>query len=191
MPLSALVDGLLAGYGIAIPVGAVSILIANTAIRYGFGVGWAAGAGAATADLLYAVLAKSGGCGTKRLAQAPGCSHAGPWRVGARRSGGLGIVAGAQPSRPRRGPNGSACTPWGVYAIRRHHDGQSLDHRPPHSPDPGQGLGSRGRLAGCRLSIRARRRGRLLLRARFLGGGRWDDAQSTGAAYSLCRDDRG
>jgi threonine/homoserine/homoserine lactone efflux protein len=55
------IEGLIAGYGIAIPVGAVAILIVNTAIRCGFQIGFLAGAGAATADFLYAVLASVAG----------------------------------------------------------------------------------------------------------------------------------
>ncbi len=54
-------DGLLAGYGIAIPVGAVAILIVNSALLNGFATGFMAGAGAATADLLYAALAVAAG----------------------------------------------------------------------------------------------------------------------------------
>jgi threonine/homoserine/homoserine lactone efflux protein len=50
-------QGVLAGYGIAIPVGAIAILIIETGLRLGFWAGFAAGAGAATADLLYATLA--------------------------------------------------------------------------------------------------------------------------------------
>ncbi|MGD8604495.1 MAG: LysE family transporter [Anaerolineales bacterium] len=50
-------EGLLAGYGIAIPVGAIAVLIIDTAIRCGFCTGFMAGAGAATADLVYAGLA--------------------------------------------------------------------------------------------------------------------------------------
>lgn len=61
MGMSPFVEGILAGYGIAIPVGAVAILIVNTAIRCGFSIGFMAGAGAATADLLYAVLASVAG----------------------------------------------------------------------------------------------------------------------------------
>ncbi|MFN2159400.1 MAG: LysE family transporter [Anaerolineales bacterium] len=49
--------GILAGYGIAIPVGAIAILIVNVALRCGFQVGFLAGAGAAAVDLLYASLA--------------------------------------------------------------------------------------------------------------------------------------
>lgn len=59
--LHALVDGLLAGYGIAIPVGAIAVLIVETGIRSGFRSAAAAGAGAATADLLYASTAVVGG----------------------------------------------------------------------------------------------------------------------------------
>lgn len=55
------IEGLIAGYGIAIPVGAVAILIVNTAIRCGFRIGFLAGAGAATADFLYAILASVAG----------------------------------------------------------------------------------------------------------------------------------
>jgi len=50
-------EGVLAGYGIAIPVGAIAILIVDTALRRGFRFGFMAGAGAAAADFLYATLA--------------------------------------------------------------------------------------------------------------------------------------
>lgn len=46
-----------AGLAIAVPFGAVAILIVETGIRHGRSYGWAAGAGAATADLTYASLA--------------------------------------------------------------------------------------------------------------------------------------
>jgi threonine/homoserine/homoserine lactone efflux protein len=59
--MSAFVDGLLAGYGIAIPVGAVAILIINLSVRAGLLAGLTAGAGAATADLAYAALAMAAG----------------------------------------------------------------------------------------------------------------------------------
>lgn len=51
------IEGVLAGYGIAIPVGAVAVLIINTALRRGFWPGFFAGAGAASADLTFAALA--------------------------------------------------------------------------------------------------------------------------------------
>jgi threonine/homoserine/homoserine lactone efflux protein len=54
-------EGLLAGYGIAIPVGAIAVLIIQAGIRCGFRTGFMAGAGAASADFLYAVLAAAAG----------------------------------------------------------------------------------------------------------------------------------
>ncbi|HVR78969.1 MAG TPA: LysE family transporter [Acidimicrobiia bacterium] len=53
--------GVLAGYGIAIPVGAISILIVDVGLKHGFRPAFFAGAGAATADFLYAGLAVIGG----------------------------------------------------------------------------------------------------------------------------------
>lgn len=55
--MNVFLDGLLAGYAIAVPVGAIAILILETAMRRGFVEGFAAGAGAATVDLVYASLA--------------------------------------------------------------------------------------------------------------------------------------
>jgi len=55
--MSAFFEGVVAGYGIAIPVGAVAILIVETGLREGFATGFMAGAGAATADLIYATIA--------------------------------------------------------------------------------------------------------------------------------------
>lgn len=50
-------NGALAGYGIAIPVGAIALLILETGLRRGFWFAFAAGSGAATADLIYATIA--------------------------------------------------------------------------------------------------------------------------------------
>lgn len=58
---SAFVTGALAGAAIAIPVGAIGILIVELGIRRGFRAAAAAGLGAATADGLYATLAAVGG----------------------------------------------------------------------------------------------------------------------------------
>jgi arginine exporter protein ArgO len=52
--LNAALAGALAGYGVAIPVGAIAVLIIETAARRGARIGAAAGMGAATADGLYA-----------------------------------------------------------------------------------------------------------------------------------------
>ena len=61
--MSAFIAGVIAGYGIAIPVGAIAILIVETGLRRGFRAAFAAGAGAATADLVYASLAALAGQG--------------------------------------------------------------------------------------------------------------------------------
>ncbi|WP_433614572.1 LysE family transporter [Dactylosporangium sp. CA-139114] len=54
-------SGLLAGYGVAVPVGAIGALIVSLASRHSWRVGAAAALGAATADGLYAVVAVLGG----------------------------------------------------------------------------------------------------------------------------------
>lgn len=59
--MDAFITGVVAGYGIAIPVGAIAILIIDLGMRRGFRPAFAAGAGAATADLFYAGLAFIGG----------------------------------------------------------------------------------------------------------------------------------
>ncbi len=53
----AFVAGVVAGYGIAIPVGAIAVLIIDAGLRHGFRTAAAAGAGAASADVLYAAVA--------------------------------------------------------------------------------------------------------------------------------------
>ena len=55
--MGAFLEGLIAGYGIAIPLGAVAILIVNTSLDHGFRKGFVAGAGTATVDMLCAALA--------------------------------------------------------------------------------------------------------------------------------------
>lgn len=52
---------MLAGYGIAIPVGAIAVLILELGMRGGFRPAFAAGSGAAAADLTYAALAALAG----------------------------------------------------------------------------------------------------------------------------------
>ncbi|NBE55008.1 LysE family transporter [Streptomyces boluensis] len=53
--------GLWAGYGLAVPVGAVAVLMVNMTARTSFRTGFAAALGASTADALYAVAAVLGG----------------------------------------------------------------------------------------------------------------------------------
>ncbi|MEV4540851.1 LysE family transporter [Micromonospora echinaurantiaca] len=57
----AFLAGLVAGYGVAIPVGAIAVLILGLNARTSFRVGAAAALGAATADGLYAAVAALGG----------------------------------------------------------------------------------------------------------------------------------
>lgn len=88
--------GVAAGYGIAIPVGAVAILIVNTALDGGFRIGFMAGAGAATADLLYATLAVLAGAVLSRWLA--------PLALPLRLVGGLAL---------------SAIALWGLWRARR------------------------------------------------------------------------
>lgn len=55
--LEALAAGALAGYAIAVPMGPITILIVQTALRHGLRTALAAAGGAASADGLYATLA--------------------------------------------------------------------------------------------------------------------------------------
>jgi threonine/homoserine/homoserine lactone efflux protein len=54
---SALLAGIFAGYAIAVPVGVIAVLIIETGMAGGVRRGFAAGAGAATVDLIYCVAA--------------------------------------------------------------------------------------------------------------------------------------
>lgn len=73
----ALVAGLLAGYGVAVPVGAIAILIIGLTARTSLKVGAAAAMGVATADGLYALAAVLGGAALARLIE----PVAGPLRI--------------------------------------------------------------------------------------------------------------
>ncbi len=59
--------GAVAGFAIAIPVGAIAVLIIHTGLTRGVRAGLAAGAGAATADLVYATIAVLAGLGVSQL----------------------------------------------------------------------------------------------------------------------------
>ncbi len=70
---AALVAGLAAGYGVAIPVGAIAPLLMNISARSGLRVGAAAAVGVASADGLYAAAAVLGGAAlAERIAPAAG-----------------------------------------------------------------------------------------------------------------------
>jgi threonine/homoserine/homoserine lactone efflux protein len=108
------IEGLIAGYGIAIPVGAVAILIISTAMRCGFRTGFMAGAGAATADFLYALLASIAGVALTAALK--------PIAVPLRILGGLVLVgialAGMWQGRKRRDQPAQGtrdCSPLPVY----------------------------------------------------------------------------
>ena len=75
--LDAFLGGAIAGYGIAIPVGAIAILIVGVGMRSGFACAASAGAGAATADLIYAMIAVVAGTAAARLLE----PWAGPIKV--------------------------------------------------------------------------------------------------------------
>jgi arginine exporter protein ArgO len=70
--LDAFVSGVVAGYGIAIPVGAIALLIVQVGVKCGFRCAFVAGAGAATADLVYAVLAVVGGAALAQVIDSAG-----------------------------------------------------------------------------------------------------------------------
>lgn len=55
--LESFINGAIAGYAIAIPVGAIALLILETGLQLGFWHAFAGGTGAATADLIYATIA--------------------------------------------------------------------------------------------------------------------------------------
>ena len=59
--LEPLVAGLLAGWGVAIPLGAIGVLVVDLGMRGGFRPAAVAAAGVATADLLYAAVAAAAG----------------------------------------------------------------------------------------------------------------------------------
>lgn len=66
---AAFLAGLLAGYGIALPVGAMSVLIITLSARTSLRTGVLAGLGVATADAVYALVAVLGGITVARLVE--------------------------------------------------------------------------------------------------------------------------
>jgi arginine exporter protein ArgO len=56
-----LVSGLLAGWGVAVPLGAIGVMLVDLGMRAGFRPASAAAAAVATADLLYAAVAAAAG----------------------------------------------------------------------------------------------------------------------------------
>jgi threonine/homoserine/homoserine lactone efflux protein len=62
-----IVSGLLAGWGVAIPLGAIGVMIVDLGMRAGFRRAAAAAAGVATADFLYCVVAALAGAAVAGL----------------------------------------------------------------------------------------------------------------------------
>ena len=73
---AAAISGLLAGYGIAMPAGAIAVLLISISATTCLCIGVSAGLGAATVDGGYALIAVAGGAGLARDVQAA----AGPLR---------------------------------------------------------------------------------------------------------------
>jgi len=65
--MTALVSGLIAGYGVAIPIGAIAPLLMSLTARTSLKVGAAAALGVATADGIYALVAVLGGASLARF----------------------------------------------------------------------------------------------------------------------------
>jgi arginine exporter protein ArgO len=101
----AFLEGVVAGYGIAIPVGPIAVLIIGLGTRYGFVRAFFAGLGAALADLVYAAIAA--------LAGTAAAAALAPYERPLRLFGGMvlvivAVVAGAAALRPpssRPGPS--------------------------------------------------------------------------------------
>ncbi len=66
---AAVLAGLIAGYGVAIPIGAIAPLLMSLTARTSFKVGAAAALGVATADGIYALVAVLGGASLSRWIQ--------------------------------------------------------------------------------------------------------------------------
>jgi arginine exporter protein ArgO len=64
---AAFLDGVVAGYGVAVPVGGIAVLIVGLSARTSLRIGAAAGLGAATADGIYALIAVLGGAAVAGL----------------------------------------------------------------------------------------------------------------------------
>ena len=126
--MNAFTTGLLAGYGIAIPVGAIAILIVTKAARESFRSAAVAGLGAASADL---TVCRNRSWGRRRAHALPPWRehpHSSPERMRAGRSGRLRHPPGC--SLPRHSEHGSSWRAAGnVHAISRADADQPPDRR--------------------------------------------------------------
>ena len=102
-----LVAGLLAGWGVAIPLGAIGVMVVDAGMRGGLRPAAAAAAGVATADFLYAALAASAGAAVAGALE----PHADALRLAA--AAVLALVAALGLRSLRRGPGEAAAAPPG------------------------------------------------------------------------------
>src|SRR3954467_11999066 len=75
----ALVSGLVAGWGVAVPLGAIGVMLVDLGMRAGFRSAAPAAAAVATADLLYAAAAAAAG---RAAARPPPRAGGGPGLAG-------------------------------------------------------------------------------------------------------------
>ena len=116
----ALIAGLLAGYGVAVPVGAIAVLIVSLTARTSLRVGAAAGLGAATADGIYAVVAVLGGAALARFIE----PVATPMRwIAAIVLVALALTTAATAVRHHRDPTGAARPDGGLHTPGRAYAG--------------------------------------------------------------------
>ena len=111
LSVDAFLSGVVAGYGLAIPIGPISVLILELGLRRGFWIAFSAGAGAASADLIYASIATIAGTflvsillpftAIIRVVSALGLIALGAWL----------LYRGIKPSRSEQKPRvgGSSC----------------------------------------------------------------------------------
>lgn len=97
-----LVAGLLAGWGVAIPLGAIGVMVVDVGMRGGLRPAAAAAAGVATADFLYAALAATAGAAAAGILE----PHADTLRLVA--AGVLALVAAIGLRSLRRRPDEAA-----------------------------------------------------------------------------------
>jgi threonine/homoserine/homoserine lactone efflux protein len=107
-----LVAGLLAGWGVAIPLGAIGVMVVDAGMRGGLRPGAAAAAGVATADLLYAAVAATAGAAVASTLE----PHAGELRLTA--AGVLALVAALGLRALRRRGEPAAMPPGGRLYLR-------------------------------------------------------------------------
>lgn len=132
--IDVLVVGLLAGYGVAMPVGAMSVLIVTVSAQVSLRRGMAAAMGVATADGLYALAAVVGGAALSGLI----ASAARPFELVSAAVlallGAFGLVSALRSRRREDAPE-----PLAVPAAVAVPAGQAPGR--PSGPDHGQGLG--------------------------------------------------